>query len=456
VKGKQATHWTRLSCHRFRANEARLQLSLLAYNLGNLWRGAAEENRRLVADELAAAVGEDGRTAGQARPLLLVVAGRGTPAPAAVWPDAPANLGSAERVAPRLRLQILGLRKVGWGSVRENDCTAASGICQTAEAADETPPNSLGPALMANSLLSRAGEAYDARDRGPNRKSWISSMEAHESVAKVLRHARFPGRRLVVDLTERIFGTNRGEFIVPLRHGGRLIIDGVLDQPVFYTGAHDCHIMDFLIRAANTADTVVDVGAGIGIYTVALALKVGPNGHVYAFEALRANFELLERNIKLNGLTNVTAVYGAVTNSTGTLAIPHFSSRPGGLGGLGNYSLKSKSNEQTIVGSYALDEFFLNHGVTKINLMKIDVEGSEVMAIKGMKNFFSAGRVLITCCEVNPAWLREMGTDPGELYELFLEFGLRVFRLTRLSRLVELKKEDLPSGPGWIDCVAIR
>ncbi len=36
--GKQGTHWTRLSCHRFRANEARLQLSLLAYNLGNLWR----------------------------------------------------------------------------------------------------------------------------------------------------------------------------------------------------------------------------------------------------------------------------------------------------------------------------------------------------------------------------------------------------------------------------------
>jgi hypothetical protein len=37
-EGKQATHWTRLSCHRFRANEARLQLSLLAYNLCNLWR----------------------------------------------------------------------------------------------------------------------------------------------------------------------------------------------------------------------------------------------------------------------------------------------------------------------------------------------------------------------------------------------------------------------------------
>ena len=38
TEGKQATHWTRLSCHRFRANEVRLQLSVLAYNLGTLWR----------------------------------------------------------------------------------------------------------------------------------------------------------------------------------------------------------------------------------------------------------------------------------------------------------------------------------------------------------------------------------------------------------------------------------
>jgi hypothetical protein len=44
-EGKQAAHWTRLSCNRFRANEARLQLSLLAYNLGNLWRRLALPKR---------------------------------------------------------------------------------------------------------------------------------------------------------------------------------------------------------------------------------------------------------------------------------------------------------------------------------------------------------------------------------------------------------------------------
>jgi hypothetical protein len=44
-EGKQATHWTRLSCHRFRANEVRLQLSVLAYNLGNLWRRLGQPRR---------------------------------------------------------------------------------------------------------------------------------------------------------------------------------------------------------------------------------------------------------------------------------------------------------------------------------------------------------------------------------------------------------------------------
>jgi hypothetical protein len=44
-EGKQAAHWTRLSCHRFRANEVRLQLSVLAYNLGNLWRRLALAQR---------------------------------------------------------------------------------------------------------------------------------------------------------------------------------------------------------------------------------------------------------------------------------------------------------------------------------------------------------------------------------------------------------------------------
>jgi hypothetical protein len=92
-EGKQAVKMTRLSCHRFRSNEVRLWLSLIAYNLGNLWRGvpsgpgAAEADRELVVDELAATAGQDRRQAGQARPVLLADAGREPSHTAAVWND---------------------------------------------------------------------------------------------------------------------------------------------------------------------------------------------------------------------------------------------------------------------------------------------------------------------------------------------------------------------------------
>jgi hypothetical protein len=90
-EGKQAVKMARLSCHRFRSNEVRLWLSLMAYNLGNLWRGvpfgpgAAEEDREVVADEFAAAVGEDGRPTSEARSLLLGAVGREPSDAAPVW-----------------------------------------------------------------------------------------------------------------------------------------------------------------------------------------------------------------------------------------------------------------------------------------------------------------------------------------------------------------------------------
>lgn len=79
-EGKQATHWTRLSCHRFRANEALLQLSLLAYNLGNLWR-------RLVLPKRI-----------QARPILLGGACGESPHAASVWPDTAADPGATDAI----------------------------------------------------------------------------------------------------------------------------------------------------------------------------------------------------------------------------------------------------------------------------------------------------------------------------------------------------------------------
>ena len=99
-EGKQATHWTRLSCHRFRANEVRLQLSVLAYNLGNLWRRLVlppRIKRWSLTSLQQRLVKTGGRLVKHARYywLLLAPAGRRASDPSAVRRHAAEDLGAA-------------------------------------------------------------------------------------------------------------------------------------------------------------------------------------------------------------------------------------------------------------------------------------------------------------------------------------------------------------------------
>jgi hypothetical protein len=96
-EGKQAVKMTRLSCHRFRANEVRLWLSVIAYNLGNLWRRLVLPTRigNWSLTSLLQRVGENRRTPNQARPLLLAAPGGESPHTAAVQRHAAENRDAA-------------------------------------------------------------------------------------------------------------------------------------------------------------------------------------------------------------------------------------------------------------------------------------------------------------------------------------------------------------------------
>jgi hypothetical protein len=103
-ESKEPVKMTRLSRHRFRSNEVRLWLSVVAYNLGNLSRrlvlpGGSSSGR----DKFAAAIGENGRMPDQACPLLLAPVGRGSFDEAAVLNDAPADRGAAVACGTEIR-----------------------------------------------------------------------------------------------------------------------------------------------------------------------------------------------------------------------------------------------------------------------------------------------------------------------------------------------------------------
>ena len=96
-EGKQAMNWTRLSCRRFRSNEVRLQLGVLAYNLGNLWRGLGLPQRikRWSLTSLQHRLMKTGRRLVKHARYLLAVASRRPSQPAALQRDAGEACGAA-------------------------------------------------------------------------------------------------------------------------------------------------------------------------------------------------------------------------------------------------------------------------------------------------------------------------------------------------------------------------
>jgi FkbM family methyltransferase len=122
--------------------------------------------------------------------------------------------------------------------------------------------------------------------------------------------------------------------------------------------------------------TAVEVGANIGVHTIALARFVGPQGRVVAFEPQRIVFQMLCANIALNALTNVAVHQSAVGRALGSIVVPGIDySQPGNFGGV---SLGSAEQGER-VNVVTIDALAL----PACELIKIDVEGMERDVIEG-------------------------------------------------------------------------
>ncbi|MBT7772019.1 MAG: FkbM family methyltransferase, partial [Rhodospirillales bacterium] len=125
------------------------------------------------------------------------------------------------------------------------------------------------------------------------------------------------------------------------------------------------------------ASTVLDVGANIGVFTIALARLVTPTGAVLAFEPQQAVFDVLSTNVEANFLTNVTLHQVGVGRDLGTLNVPALDyDVPGNFGGVELSGITDKGTPVDVITIDSLD-------LAACNFIKIDVEGMESEVIAG-------------------------------------------------------------------------
>jgi FkbM family methyltransferase len=139
-------------------------------------------------------------------------------------------------------------------------------------------------------------------------------------------------------------------------------------------------------RLVKPGMKVFDIGANAGFHTLAFARLVGASGHVWAFEPLAANVQNVRRHVALNGLTNVTVTQTAVSERVG---VARFASAQSNAMG------RLAESGEVEVPTVSVDEFCVQAGIDSPDLIKLDIEGGESLALKGASRVLAQGKAAI-------------------------------------------------------------
>jgi FkbM family methyltransferase len=199
-----------------------------------------------------------------------------------------------------------------------------------------------------------------------------------------------------------------------------------ISHSIFFFGDYDAGMTDVVRHHLRAGQTAWDIGAERGWFTLLMGTIVGSTGRVDAFEPFAAGAERLSRNIALNNMDWVYAHQVAVSDACGTGffqpptddATGHraYLSHCGGVGYL------TTDGGGTAVPTVALDELIDRGQLTAPHLIKIDIEGAEVAALRGAQRTLRRFRPVLIV-EYNRATARRAGTSVEELDDLIASFG---------------------------------
>lgn len=165
---------------------------------------------------------------------------------------------------------------------------------------------------------------------------------------------------------------------------------------------------------------ILDIGANVGYYSLIAAQLVGEKGVVFAFEPAPDNFALLVKNIEVNGFRNIIPVPKAVSNKPGKGSL--FLSNDPDLHSM--YGHNEKDSIEVEVTS--TDEFMENIN-RPVDLVKMDVEGSEVGVLEGMLETIRRNPNLKIITEVSPGTLQKGGCSPAGFLEKLMNCGFKLY-----------------------------
>lgn len=201
---------------------------------------------------------------------------------------------------------------------------------------------------------------------------------------------------------------------------GKIIFDK--DDPVMSgalgLGEYEPGTMALFRSYLKEGMTVIDIGANLGYFTVIAARRVGPQGLVLCYEPDPHNFSLLEKNIAANGFTNVKPFTLALSDKSGTREL-FFGDNQTTL----SFSDKKGEGRFESVATDTLDNSLKALGSPKVDMIKMDIEGAEPIALDGMLGTIARNPDIIVLFEFHPNAIKRLDYSPLRFLERWKELG---------------------------------
>ena len=185
--------------------------------------------------------------------------------------------------------------------------------------------------------------------------------------------------------------------------------DKLIGECLLATGSYEPHVLPIFLESLREGDTVLDIGANIGIYSLLSAHRVGEKGTIFAIEPVAKNVRSICAGILANGFQNVSVVPVAASDKSWAIAVLRHSDSSNGI-----VDANLNSNSHTdYVPTQRLDDLLA--GLSRLDVVKIDIEGHEPIAWAGLKSLVAKHRPLIFT-EFSPVAIRNHSRVDPELY----------------------------------------
>lgn len=195
-----------------------------------------------------------------------------------------------------------------------------------------------------------------------------------------------------------------------------------LGNKLLTCGFHDEETASAIRSVLKPGDTFFDLGANEGYFSLLASEIVGPQGKVYSVEPQARLWPVIIRNFLLNERTNYTLIPYAIGEAKGFLDLLLFPSLNHGASSAVR-SLRRRFNKVQKVGVMRFDQLLEEFRIEKISVLKVDIEGFELNALRSLGKKLEQGIIENIIVELHPAQLGRLGQSADQVLSLLQASG---------------------------------